>query len=48
MQWLSDVPSDIAFGLENLFTSRESLEEELELMKDRMLVLERKSQNLHL
>jgi len=46
VQWLSDVPSDIAFGLENIFTSRESLEEELELMKDRMLVLERKSQKL--
>jgi len=46
VQWLSDVPSDISFGLKNVFTSRESLEEELELMKDRMLVLERKSQKL--
>ena len=46
VQWLSDVPSGIAFGLEKFFTSRESIEEELELMKDRMLVLERKSQKL--
>jgi rod shape-determining protein MreC len=46
VQWLSDVPSSIAFGLEQIFTSRESLEEELELMKDRILVLQRKSQKL--
>ncbi len=46
VQWLSDVPSNVALGLENIFTSRESLEEKLDLMKDRMLVLERKSQKL--
>lgn len=46
IQWLSDLPSSIAYGLEQVFTSRESLEEELDLMKDRMLVLERKSQKL--
>jgi rod shape-determining protein MreC len=46
VQWLSDVPNSIAFGIEQIFTSRESLEGELELMKDRMLVLQRKSQKL--
>ena len=46
VQWLSDVPSGLAQGIENLFTSRESLEEELDLMTSRMLVLERKSQKL--
>lgn len=46
IQWLSDVPSEAADGLDTLFTSRESLEDELEMLRARMLVLERKSQKL--
>ncbi len=46
IQWLSDIPNDLASGVTFLFTSRASLEEELDLMRARMLVLERKSQKL--
>jgi len=44
--WLSEFPSHINNGVANLFTSRESLQQELDLLQDRMLVLERKSQKL--
>jgi len=44
--WLSEFPSHINQGVTNLFTSRESLQQELDLLHDRMLVLERKSQKL--
>jgi len=46
VHWLSDLPINISIGMSNLFTSRESLEEELDLMRSRMLVLERKAQKL--
>lgn len=46
VHWLSDLPITISVGTTNLFTSRETLEEELDLMRSRMLVLERKSQKL--
>ena len=45
-QWLSDVPHKFANGTLFLFTSRSELEEELDLLRDRVLVLERKSQKL--
>jgi len=46
VHWLSDLPVNISIGLSNLFTSRDTLEEELDLMRSRMLVLERKAQKL--
>jgi len=46
IQWLSDSPSELVDGIDRLFTRRESLEDELEMMRARMLVLERKSQKL--
>jgi len=46
VHWLSDLPVNISIGVTNLFTSRDSLEDELDLMRSRMLVLERKSQKL--
>lgn len=45
-QWLSDTPQKLGNGLVFLFTSRSELEEELEVLRDRVLVLERKSQKL--
>lgn len=45
-QWLSDLPANTGDAISFLFTSREALEEELELLRDRVLVLERKSQKL--
>lgn len=44
VQWLSDLPNKLGSGLVFLFTSRDDLEEELDLMRARMLVLERQSQ----
>jgi len=44
VQWLSDLPNKLGEGLVFLFTSRDSLEDELDLMRARMLVLERQSQ----
>jgi len=46
VHWLSDLPVNVSIATTNLFTSRESLEDELDLMRSRMLVLERKSQKL--
>ncbi len=46
VQWVSDLPSQISSGLSFLFTSRQSLEEDIDLMRARLLVLERKSQKL--
>lgn len=46
VQWLSDLPNQLYRGVSFLFTSRQSLEEELDLMQARLLVLERKSQKL--
>lgn len=45
-QWLSDLPTNLGQGLVFLFTSRDQLESELDIMRDRLLVLERKSQKL--
>lgn len=44
--WLSALPENISTGVTNLFTSRESLKEELEKLKIQSLVLERKAQKL--
>tara|TARA_R110002049_G_scaffold35200_3_gene113791 strand:- start:713 stop:1633 length:921 start_codon:yes stop_codon:yes gene_type:complete len=44
--WLSALPENIANGVSNLFTSRESLQEELDKLESQMLVLERKAQKL--
>lgn len=44
--WVSNIPHDIKNALSNVFTSRQDLEEELDLMRSRLLVLERKSQKL--
>jgi rod shape-determining protein MreC len=46
VHWLSDLPINVSTGLSNLFTSREDLQETLELHQSRMLVLERKAQKL--
>ncbi len=46
VQWLSDLPNQLYRGVTFLFTSRQSLEEEIDLMRARLLVLERKSQKL--
>ena len=46
VQWLSDLPYQLYEGVLFVFTSRQTLEEELDLMRARMLVLERKSQKL--
>jgi len=45
-QWLSDLPQNLSDGVVFLFTSRDELEEELDILRDRVLVLERKSQKL--
>lgn len=44
--WISALPQNISNGVSNLFTSRESLQEELDKLNLQMLVLERKSQKL--
>ena len=44
--WISALPENVSDGLSGLFTSRESLEEELDKLKSQMLVLERKAQKL--
>lgn len=44
--WLSALPENVSEGLSGLFTSRDSLQEELDRMKSQMLVLERKAQKL--
>lgn len=44
--WISALPQNISEGVSGLFTSRESLEEELDKLKSQMLVLERKAQKL--
>ncbi len=46
VHWLSDLPVTLQEGVSNLFTSRESMQEEIALMQSRMLVLERKAQKL--
>jgi rod shape-determining protein MreC len=46
MQWLGDLPFRLSNGIAFLFTSREALEDELESMRAKVLVLERKSQKL--
>ncbi len=46
VQWLSELPANLADGVVFLFTSREDLEQELDLLRARNLVLERKSQKL--
>ena len=45
-QWMSDVPSQFVSGLGFLFTSRTEMEDELESLRSKVLVLERKSQKL--
>ena len=45
-QWLSDFPQKLSNGFTFIFTSRDELESELDVMRDRMLVLERQSQKL--
>ena len=44
--WLSALPENISNGVSSLFTSRESLQEELDKLESQMLVLERKAQKL--
>lgn len=44
--WLSALPENLSIGAKNLFSSRESLQEELDKLKSHVLVLERKSQKL--
>lgn len=44
--WLSALPKNISNGVSSLFTSRESLQEELDKLESQMLVLERKAQKL--
>ena len=44
--WLSALPENISHGVSSLFTSRESLQEELDKLESQMLVLERKAQKL--
>jgi len=46
VQWLSELPVNLAEGFVFLFTSREDLEQEIDLLRARNLVLERKSQKL--
>jgi len=46
IHWLSEFPRNIKSVATNLVTSRETLEQELGLLQDRLLVLERKSQKL--
>jgi len=45
-QWVSDLPQRFGSGVSFLMTSRDELEAEMDVMRDRMLVLERKSQKL--
>ena len=44
--WISGLPQNITDGISSIFTTRESLQEELEKLKLQVLVLERKSQKL--
>lgn len=44
--WIANLPYDIKQGLSNAFTSRQDLQDELDLMQSRLLVLERKAQKL--
>jgi rod shape-determining protein MreC len=44
--WLSALPENVSDGVSTVFTSRESLQEELEKLELQMLVLERKAQKL--
>jgi len=46
IHWVSDLPIEIADMTSRLFQSSESLQQKLDLMSSRMLVLERKSQKL--
>ncbi len=46
IHWLSDLPISISEGFSESFTSRADLQEKIELMESRMLVLERKAQKL--
>lgn len=46
VHWLSDLPVSISEGLSESFTSRSDLQEKIDLMDSRMLVLERKAQKL--
>lgn len=45
-QWMSDIPTQLVNGVGFLFTSRSELEDELESLRSKVLVLERKSQKL--
>lgn len=44
--WLSAFPENITNGISSIFTSRESLQEELDKLQSQMLILERKAQKL--
>lgn len=44
VHWLSELPGAVVDGIGFLFTSRGDMEQELDLLKARLLVLERKSQ----
>lgn len=46
VQWLSDIPHDISSWAEDLFSSRQALQEELDAMRAKTLILERKAQKL--
>jgi rod shape-determining protein MreC len=44
--WISALPQNVSGGISGIFTTRESLQEELDKLKLQMLVLERKAQKL--
>ena len=46
IHWLSDLPISLREGVSTTFVSRESMQEEISLLKSRLLVLERKAQKL--
>lgn len=46
VRWISDLPPAFIDGVGFLFTSRGDMEQELDLLRSRLLVLERKSQKL--
>ncbi len=46
VQWMSDLPTQLVSGVGFLFTSRSELEDQLEFLNSKVLVLERKSQKL--
>lgn len=46
IHWLSDLPIAFSEGFTETFTSRDDLQDKLDLMESRMLVLERKAQKL--